>query len=114
MHNFAATYTTAHMQAARPCEPHEADKLQQAAFVAIQEVVRSAASDALPLVGHLIPVVLAKLHETLTMVVNSAEDRERQSELQVRTKQGVQAMSCCVVVCQRGLLCSALGSCWVL
>lgn len=71
-------------QAARPCEPHEADKLQQAAFVAIQEVVRSAASDALPLVGHLIPVVLAKLHETLTMVVNSAEDRERQSELQVR------------------------------
>lgn len=68
--------------AARPCEPHEALKLQVAAFVAIQEVVRTCPDDTLPLVAQLVPVILGKLGETLQVHVNTAEEREKVNELQ--------------------------------
>lgn len=68
--------------ASRPAEGHDGNKLQVAAFVAIQEVVRTAAQDTLPLVAQLVPVLLGKLGETLVVPVASAEERERQAELQ--------------------------------
>lgn len=60
----------------------EGSRLQLQAFEAINEVVRSASTDTLPLVGQLIPALLDKLASTLRMQVNSTEAKEHQSELQ--------------------------------
>lgn len=58
-------------------------RLQLQAFEAINEVVRSASPDTLPLVSQLIPALLDKLGSTLRMQVNSTEAKEHQSDLQV-------------------------------
>ena len=61
----------------------EGSRLQLQAFEAINEVVRSASSDTLPLVGQLIQALLDKLGSTLRMQVTSSETREHQNDLQV-------------------------------
>ena len=65
----------------------EGSRLQLQAFEAINEVVRSASTDTLPLVGQLIPALLDKLASTLRMQVNSTEAKEHQSELQVSLRE---------------------------
>lgn len=72
------------MQAQRQGEPAEVARLQAQAFEAINDAVRSASADTLPLVAQLIPLMLSKLGSTFQAPVNSADERERQSELQVR------------------------------
>lgn len=71
------------MQAQRQGEPQEVARLQAQAFEAINDAVRSASADTLPLVAQLIPLMLSKLGSTFQAPANSAEERERQSELQV-------------------------------
>ena len=56
------------VQANRPVDAgqqYDLLRLQTQAFEAINEMVRSASSDTVPLVGHLIPVVLQKMATTL-------------------------------------------------
>ena len=71
------------MQAQRQGEPQEVARLQAQAFEAINDAVRSASADTLPLVAQLIPLMLSKLGSTFQAPANSADERERQSELQV-------------------------------
>ena len=61
----------------------EGARLQLQAFEAINEVVRSASPDTLPLVGQLIQALLDKLASTLRMQVTSSEAKEHQKDLQV-------------------------------
>ena len=61
----------------------EGSRLQLQAFEAINEVVRSASTDTLPLVGQLVPALLDKLASTLRMQVSSTEAKEHQNDLQV-------------------------------
>lgn len=61
----------------------EGSRLQLQAFEAINEVVRSASSDTLPLVGQLIQALLDKLASTFRMQIASIEAREHQNDLQV-------------------------------
>lgn len=61
----------------------EGSRLQLQAFEAINEVVRSASPDTLPLVSQLIPALLDKLGSTIRMQVSSTEAKEHQSDLQV-------------------------------
>lgn len=63
----------------------EGARLQLQAFEAINEVVRSASPDTLPLVSQLIPALLDKLSSTIRMQASSTEAKEHQSELQVCT-----------------------------
>jgi importin subunit beta-1 len=65
--------------AARPVEGADGTRLHTQAFEAINEVVESAAPDTLPLVSQLVPVVVAKLAETLGP---AGPGHERQTELQ--------------------------------
>ncbi|KAL3138275.1 hypothetical protein ABBQ32_006093 [Trebouxia sp. C0010 RCD-2024] len=60
----------------------EGSRLQLQAFEAINEVVRSASSDTLPLVGQLIQALLDKLASTFRMQIISTEAREHQNDLQ--------------------------------
>ena len=64
----------------------EGSRLQLQAFEAINEVVRSASPDTLPLVSQLIPALLDKLGSTIRMQVSSTEAKEHQSDLQVFPK----------------------------
>lgn len=57
-------------------------KLQNSAFEAINEMVRSSSSDCLDMVGQLIPLFIQKLTETFQSGTDSKEAREKQSELQ--------------------------------
>ena len=57
-------------------------RLQTQAFEAINELVRSASSDTMPLVGHLVPVVLQKLATTMNPA--NAHGNENPGDLQVR------------------------------
>lgn len=61
----------------------EGARLQLQAFEAINEVVRSASPDTLPLVGQLIQALLDKLASTLRMQVSGSEAKEHQKDLQV-------------------------------
>lgn len=61
----------------------EGARLQLHAFEAINDVVRSASPDTLPLVSQLIPALLDKLGSTIRMQVSSIEAKEHQSEMQV-------------------------------
>ncbi len=72
------------MQAQRQGGDQEIARLQAQAFEAINDAVRSASTDTLPLVSQLIPLMLSKLASTFQTTTTSAEERERQSELQVR------------------------------
>ena len=65
-------------------KPSEGTRLQTSAFEAINDVVRVATADTLPLVVQLIPLFIGKLSSTLHLQANTAEAMERQSELQVR------------------------------
>lgn len=67
----------------------EGSRLQLQAFEAINEVVRSASSDTLPLVGQLIQALLDKLASTFRMQIASSEAREHQNDLQVRFALGL-------------------------
>ena len=58
--------------------------MQTAAFEAINDVVRVATADTLPLVVQLIPLFISKLSSTLHLQAATAEATERQSEIQVR------------------------------
>jgi hypothetical protein len=69
-----------HAQAARQ---GEGTRLQAQAFEAINEVVRCASPDTLPMVGQLIPLMINKLNETLQAQAATSEALERQSEIQV-------------------------------
>ncbi len=62
----------------------DGSRLQLQAFEAINEVVRSASPDTLPLVGQLIQALLDKLASTLRMQVASSEAKEHQKDLQVQ------------------------------
>ena len=72
------------VQAQRPVEGPEGTRLASQAFEAINEAVRSAAADTLPLVAQLIPLTLQKLTGTLAMAAAAPDARERQSEMQAR------------------------------
>ena len=61
----------------------DGSRLQLQAFEAINEVVRSASPDTLPLVGQLIQALLEKLASTLRMQVTTGEAKEHQKDLQV-------------------------------
>ena len=54
------------------------------AFEAINEVVRYASADTLQMVVQLIPLMITKLNQTLSLQTTTADSKERQSELQVR------------------------------
>ena len=60
-------------------------RLQAQAFEAINDSVRSASPDTLPLVAHLVPLMLTKLSSTMQTPITSVDEHERQSELQVRS-----------------------------
>jgi importin subunit beta-1 len=60
----------------------ESTRLQAQAFEAINEVVRCASPDTLPMVGQLIPLMINKLNETLAQQPSTPEAIERQSEIQ--------------------------------
>ena len=77
-------WLSAAAQAQRPVEGPEGTRLASQAFEAINEAVRSAAADTLPLVGQLIPLTLQKLNATLAMAAAAPDARERQSEMQAR------------------------------
>jgi hypothetical protein len=72
------------VQAQRQGGEQEIARLQAQAFEAINDAVRSASTDTLPLVGQLIPLMLTKLAATFQAPASSTDERERQSELQVR------------------------------
>lgn len=74
----------ARLQAARPAEVNEQARLQTQAFEAINEVVRSSATDVVPMVVQLLPLFIGKLRESCQAQPQSAEAAERQSEIQVR------------------------------
>ena len=66
------------MQSNRPVEvaqQYDLLRLQTQAFEAINEMVRSASSDTLPLVGHLVPVILQKIAATMDPAAAAAKDR---------------------------------------
>eukprot|EP00898_Chlorokybus_atmophyticus_P004073 jgi/Chlat1/4667/Chrsp3S05614 len=63
-------------------EDAQETRLRAAAYETLNEVVRCSAPDTVPTVAQLIPVIMQKLDETLQMQTLSADDRERQSELQ--------------------------------
>lgn len=52
------------------------------AYEAVNELARAAAADTLDTVGHLIPVFLQETAKTFSMPAGTAEQRERQAELQ--------------------------------
>lgn len=79
------------MQAQRQGEAQEVARLQAQAFEAINDAVRSASADTLPLVAQLIPLMLSKLGSTFQAPANSADERERQSELQVQNRDHMRA-----------------------
>lgn len=60
-------------------------RLQTQAFEAVNEMVRSASDDTLPLVGHLIPFVLEKIASTLDPGASAAIDKP--GDLQARPPQ---------------------------
>lgn len=68
--------------AARPAEVNEQARLQTQAFEAINEVVRSSATDVVPMVVQLLPLFIGKLRESCQAQPQSAEAAERQSEIQ--------------------------------
>lgn len=72
------------MQANKPVDTSQQFdllRLQTQAFEAINELVRSASSDTMPLVGHLVPVVLQKL--ATTMNPSNAHGTDNPGDLQV-------------------------------
>lgn len=69
-------------QAQRQGSEQEVARLQAQAFEAINDSVRSASTDTLPLVAHLVPLMLTKLGSTMQSPVTSVDEHERQSELQ--------------------------------
>ena len=64
--------------------PNGGMRLQTAAFEAINELVRQATNDTLPLVVQLVPVFIQRLSSTLQMQSAAADASERQSEVQAR------------------------------
>lgn len=54
-------------------------------------MVRSSATDVVPMVVQLIPLFVGKLQETCQLQPQSAEAAERQSEIQVRQSRGAGA-----------------------
>lgn len=62
----------------------EAVRLQTQAFEAINEVVRSTATDTLPLISQLVPVIIEKLHRASSTGPLVGDAGERQTELQAR------------------------------
>ena len=74
------------MQAQRQGSDQEVARLQAQAFEAINDSVRSASTDTLPLVAQLVPLMLTKLGATMQSPITSVDEHERQSELQVRPR----------------------------
>ena len=84
-------------QAQRQAGEQEAARLQAQAFEAINDAVRSAGADTLPLVAQLIPLMLSKLGATLQAPPAGTEQRERQSELQARAGGACTTAACAVL-----------------
>lgn len=82
----------------------ESTRLQAQAFEAINEVVRCASPDTLPMVGQLIPLMINKLNETLGAPANTPEALERQSEIQARMF-CLRVSGACVTACAVRLGC---------
>ncbi|KAM0979031.1 hypothetical protein EV1_014811 [Malus domestica] len=57
-------------------------RLRTAAYEALNEVVRCSTDETAPLVMQLIPVIMMELHQTLEGQKLSADEREKQNELQ--------------------------------
>ncbi|CAL5228954.1 g12186 [Coccomyxa viridis] len=68
--------------AQRQGSEQEVARLQAQAFEAINDSVRSASTDTLPLVAQLVPLMLTKLSSTMQTPITSVDEHERQSELQ--------------------------------
>lgn len=70
------------MKVAQRFAGFEHSRVQIAAFEAINDLVRAASADTLPVVAQLIPIFLAEINRTFEMPVNSAEARDRQADVQ--------------------------------
>ncbi|KAL5551556.1 hypothetical protein UlMin_001732 [Ulmus minor] len=57
-------------------------RLRTAAYETLNEVVRCSTDETAPMVMHLVPVIMDKLHHTFVMQGPSSEEREKQNELQ--------------------------------
>ncbi len=82
----------------------ESTRLQAQAFEAINEVVRCASPDTLPMVGQLIPLMINKLNETLAQQPGNPEEVERQSEIQARLPFHTYTIHCNAAGCYPGQL----------
>ncbi|CAH2054460.1 unnamed protein product [Thlaspi arvense] len=72
-----------HLLAAAERTDGAESKLRTAAYETLNEVVRcSNLSEASNIIGQLLPVIMAKLGQTMDLQVVSTEDREKQAELQ--------------------------------
>ncbi|KAL5551558.1 hypothetical protein UlMin_001734 [Ulmus minor] len=57
-------------------------RLRTAAYETLNEVVRCSTDETAPMVMHLVPVIMDKLHQTFVMQSPSSDEREKQNELQ--------------------------------
>jgi len=79
---FFQPVVTALLEAANKSFVSQSTKLRYHAYEALNEVIRCSKKDTAGLVLQMIPLMTGKLQETLSMPVQSAEDREKQNELQ--------------------------------
>lgn len=79
---FLQPIVTALLEVANRSFLSQSTKLRYHAFEALNEVIRCSKKDTATMVLQMIPLMTGKLHETLSMPVQSAEDREKQNELQ--------------------------------
>ena len=79
---FFQPIVTALLEVANKALINQSTKLRYHAFEALNEVLRCSKKDTATLLLQLIPLMLTKLQETLSMNVQSAENREKQTELQ--------------------------------
>jgi len=79
---FFQPIVTALLEVANRSMASQSTKLRYHAFEALNEVLRCSKKDTANLMLQLVPLMVTKLQETLSMPVQSAEDREKQNELQ--------------------------------
>ena len=79
---FFQPIVTALLEVANRSNVSQSTKLRYHSYEALNEVIRCSKKDTATMVLQMIPLMITKLQETLSMPVQSAEDREKQNELQ--------------------------------
>jgi len=79
---FFQPIVTALLEVANKSMVNQSTKLRYHAYEALNEVLSCSKKDTATLLLQLIPLIITKLQETLSMPVQSAEDREKQNEVQ--------------------------------